>query len=392
MHGQTKKEKYLTEFTPFLSKTYYSINFGSIFYPFSNQHLKEGFSTETFSKNRFSGRLLLGYKFAPNFSAQFGVMRPASWFKYDNVNNIGYERSVWINAWSLTLKKNFSIATNWSLYGEVGYANVTRVGFDINYEQIYDDAHFGSLIYGAGLHYNLNKKWKLSLNTVYIPESKVYNQPQISQASVGFEYHMVQYPKDSIKAFASNKHFFPKSMVQVSYGNGNIGYGTNKFFSAQIKVGDFESFGVPIFWVGEAKTAHAFSVTYQKTAYRTKKVFSLDWGLSITAFQTEITKQNVLAFSVFPVLRFYVLRKKGFDMYTDYSIIGPTFLTKDNIGGFETGPQWTYQDKMGLGIFFGKERKYNAELRIMHYSNGNIFTQNGGVAIPLQFTLGRTFK
>ena len=46
---------------------------------------------------------------------------------------------------------------------------------------------------------------------------------------------------------------------------------------------------------------------------------------------------------------------------------------------------------MGFGIFFGKQRKYNFEMRIMHYSNGNIFTDNAGVAIPIQFTLGKTF-
>jgi hypothetical protein len=46
---------------------------------------------------------------------------------------------------------------------------------------------------------------------------------------------------------------------------------------------------------------------------------------------------------------------------------------------------------MGLGVFFGEKRSYNAELRIMHYSNGNIFTENSGVAVPVQFTFGKTF-
>jgi hypothetical protein len=99
----------------------------------------------------------------------------------------------------------------------------------------------------------------------------------------------------------------------------------------------------------------------------------------------------VLAFSIFPTIRFYLMRRKDFDMYTNYSLIGPTLLTKDNLDNLNTGPKITYQDMMGLGIFFGKKRKYNAELRIMHYSNGNIFTQNAGVAVPIQFTFGKTF-
>jgi hypothetical protein len=51
----------------FLSKSYYSINFGGIFYPFSNTNLIDGYKTDTYSKNSFSGRLLLGYKITTKF-------------------------------------------------------------------------------------------------------------------------------------------------------------------------------------------------------------------------------------------------------------------------------------------------------------------------------------
>ena len=77
-------------------------------------------------------------------------------------------------------------------------------------------------------------------------------------------------------------------------------------------------------------------------------------------------------------------------MYLNYSIIGPTYLTKKNIDNLPTGPKLTYQDFMGIGAFFGKHRKYNFELRIMHYSNGNISPQNDGVAIPVMLTFGKT--
>ena len=43
----------------FLSKAYYSINFGGIFYPFSNDNLIDGYKTDTYSRNYFSGRLLM---------------------------------------------------------------------------------------------------------------------------------------------------------------------------------------------------------------------------------------------------------------------------------------------------------------------------------------------
>lgn len=388
---QIAQEKRLkTKFTNFLANSYYSINFGGIFYPFTNDNLIPGYETETFSRNWFSGRMLLGHKITDNLAVQFGTIRPASWFKYDNVNNIGYDRSVWINAWSLSLKKDFNINKKTSFYAEVGVANVTRVGFSIVDKVIYDDSHFASLLYGFGVQYWLSKKWRMSVNGTFIPKSDKYNQPSISQASFGFEYHLQQVDDKTAQNRNNNSYFFPNNILQISYGTGALGFGMNEFFSMNMKVGNFESFGVPVFWLGDIKAQHAFSVTYQRLIYRSEKIFSIDWGVSATYFQSR-GNENVFAFSIFPVLRFYLLRRKNYDFYTNYSIIGPTYITKSVIDGFDSGSNATFQDKMGFGVFFGKNRSYNLELRIMHYSNGNIFSDNAGVAIPMQFTFGKTF-
>ena len=45
-----------TQPSNFLSKTYYNANFGAIFYPFSNDNLPQGYATDTYSRNYFSGR------------------------------------------------------------------------------------------------------------------------------------------------------------------------------------------------------------------------------------------------------------------------------------------------------------------------------------------------
>ena len=46
---------------------------------------------------------------------------------------------------------------------------------------------------------------------------------------------------------------------------------------------------------------------------------------------------------------------------------------------------------MAFGGYLGKSRRINAELGIKHYSNGNIFTTNGAIKVPLTLTLGVTF-
>jgi hypothetical protein len=46
---------------------------------------------------------------------------------------------------------------------------------------------------------------------------------------------------------------------------------------------------------------------------------------------------------------------------------------------------------MGLGAFIGHRKKTKAEIRISHYSNGNLFPQNAGVTVPLTVIVGRSF-
>ena len=46
---------------------------------------------------------------------------------------------------------------------------------------------------------------------------------------------------------------------------------------------------------------------------------------------------------------------------------------------------------MSLGVFAGRDRHLNVNVKINHFSNGNIFTQNAGVKIPLTFGVGYAF-
>lgn len=110
--------------------------------------------------------------------------------------------------------------------------------------------------------------------------------------------------------------------------------------------------------------------------------------MSFTTFSTVKTNTSAFAVSVFPVLRFYVIRKSSLDLYLHYSVIGPTILSKANFDNLGTGPSLTYQDFMGMGMFIGKKGKVNLEFKIMHYSNGNFFPDNAGIDLPLMLNMG----
>jgi hypothetical protein len=46
---------------------------------------------------------------------------------------------------------------------------------------------------------------------------------------------------------------------------------------------------------------------------------------------------------------------------------------------------------MGIGTLLGSDHRFNAEIGIKHYSNGNLFTANRSVKVPLTFSIGYTF-
>jgi hypothetical protein len=94
---------------------------------------------------------------------------------------------------------------------------------------------------------------------------------------------------------------------------------------------------------------------------------------------------------VFPVLRFTAVRSGFVDVYFEYSVAGPTYISRLMLDAEETGRHFTFQDMMGIGFLVGEKRKINTSVKITHYSNGNLFIQNCGVMVPLTFSIGYNF-
>ena len=159
------------------------------------------------------------------------------------------------------------------------------------------------------------------------------------------------------------------------------GYGVNNFFSQT----------VPIFWGGNVETRRGFTLDYERNVFHTKKGFAFDLGASASYWTSDGDGTIFRTLSVYPLLRFFLARTEPADVYFSYSLAGPTFISRTVIDGRDTGERFTFQDFMGVGMFFGKARRVNAEIGIKHYSNGNIFTRNASIKVPLTLTLGLAF-
>lgn len=371
------------QYPRFLSKSYIGLNMGYINYPFSSLQLEPGFQAQSIRVPHFALQvLLLGYHFNKNFSAQISYMRPANWVEYDNTNGYGYKHYVWMNIAGLTIKSRLPVTKKMSVYGEGGLSIITRKGFKWGDQAVVKDANYASILLGGGVQYRLNGNWDLKLSGTYSPPHSKVKQPHTVFYSTGFNYNMRPLPEARVTRNSDKRYIFPKQLLQVGFSTNRYSYGAN----------DFVSKGkIPIFWGGEAEVAQGLSVHYQRNIFHGRKLFSLDWGTSVSFWQSKINKDKFYTISVFPLFRFTFLRTNPADLYFYYSVAGPTFISKATIDNVNTGKHFTFQDLMGIGTFAGKKRNINAEVRIGHYSNGNIFPYNEGVKIPLTFNLGYTF-
>jgi hypothetical protein len=373
---------------PFLlQRTYFEVNAGSINYPFSAANFENsGYSlTEAVEIPHIAARLVLaGCEFNKYLSAQITYMRPVLWVKYrykDDNQGSGYWNTVWMNIVGLTLKPSLPIGKKFSLYGEAGLGLITRHGFNgPDGKPLISDTGFGTFLFGAGFKYHLNEHWALQMCSNYSPASKSQNQPYTSFIGAGFSYKFAKFSVEQLQKTEATGYVFPKQLIQLGFVSNVWGYSVNNAISKAY-----------LFWGGNAEVCQGLSLNYQRNIFHGAKVFALYWGINTALYQTNINKETFFTLSLFPVFRLNFLHTKPVDAYFFYSIAGPTYISKVILDDLNTGAHFTFQDTMGAGVFLGKKRNYNAELKIGHYSNGNIYPSNESVKVPLTLNFGYAF-
>ena len=372
------------QYPPGLKNAYFGVNLGYINYPFSSEQLQPGFIAESITIPHIAPRLILyGHEFNKHLSAQISYMRPVGWVIYKNINGDQTKRSVWMNVAGLTVTTQLPVYKKLSLFAEAGLGIVTRKGFEINDVPAIKNATYATFLIGGGLRYHVNRKWDLLLSTTWSPAQAKEKQPHTIFYSTGFSYHLRPLSKEKVERNTKSGNYFAKHFIQASYTSNALGYGAN----------DAVSKGpIPIFWGGEAQLKQGFSFNYQRNIFHARKVFSLDWGAGTGYWKSNKKQDEFFTISLYPVLRFTAFRSPTTDLFFEYTVAGPTFISKTFIDAEKTGRKFTFYDAMGIGIFTGKKKNLNAGIRIAHFSNGNIFPQNNGVKVPLTFSLGYVLK
>ena len=371
-----------TQYPRLLQNSYISINVGAIDQPFSQAQLEPGFHASAIDVPRVDVRvMLIGHEFNRFVSAQGSYMRPLDYVRYTSVRPGDVDRHhVRVNFGAVTLKARVPVARRWSAYGESGLGFTSRTGFSLGDTPVVADAHYASLLLGGGAEYRLTPSWDLTGGVTFSPGRGEVRQPHTLFYSSGFRYTVRPLPADRVDANRDAGVVFPRHLMQVEYSSGT-GYGVNDFVSRK----------VPIFWRGHARVDFGIAPHYERNVFHTRRVFALDVGASAGFYKTRQNDERFVTLSVYPLFRFTFLRTRLADMYFAYSLAGPTYISKVVLDDLNTGRHFTFQDFMGIGWFAGANRNVAIGVKINHYSNGNIFTQNAGVKIPLTFSLGYAF-
>lgn len=370
------------QYPSFLANSFMSFSAGSIGYLFTGRQLETGFVAQSVDKPRLAVRVdLFGHHFSKYLSVQGTYLRPTRYVEYRNINGRGTSALV-SNAYAgLTLTGHIPFTDRVAGYLEAGGGWTSRSGIFVDGKTALEPAHYTSGMLGGGLEVHTSPNTDMLFSWTYLPGRRTFEQPSTRFYTLGLRYHMRALPAQELAERRKSAYAWPANLVRVGLTTNAAGYGANTLFSR----------GIPIFWNGDVPTGRGVTVEYQRNVFHTSKRFAFDLGVSASTFTSANDREGFRTLSGYPLFRFFFVRSQPVDFYGVYSLAGPTYFSRVDLEGMDTGARFTFQDFMGAGVYLGRTRRVNLEVGIKHFSNGNLFPTNPGVRIPLTFTVGYAF-
>jgi hypothetical protein len=372
------------QFPPLLANSYFGLSVATISTPFTAASLQPGFSSSQIDTPMAGVTVtLFGHQFGQYLAAQIDYSRPFKWASFDNINGTGLGHSVWMALGEFKLRGRLPINDRAAVFGDVGFAITSRHGATADDGKVViANAQYVAPLIGAGVEYAINERWSLQACLTRTGGSDEDHQPQTVVVGAGFRYHLHPLDAAQVREASLGGYVFPKHLIQIGYAYGGAGFGTNDFLSST----------VPVFWGADLAVDHGFTIRYEQNLFHSQKRFAFDLGVSAARWHAQKSVDYLSSVSVYPILKYAIIRSTSVDVQVSYSLAGPTLLSSDTLDNVPTGTnRFTFQDLIGMAISTGKSRNILVGLGIGHYSNGNLLPINPGINIPLTVSLGYAF-
>lgn len=96
-------------------------------------------------------------------------------------------------------------------------------------------------------------------------------------------------------------------------------------------------------------------------------------------------------YSIAPVVRYKFKKRGPIQPYLELSI-GVAYLNHTRLENRNLGMHFSFQDRAGIGAFFGTAERLSLGIHAVHYSNARLSDHNSGITIPLVLDVGYRFQ
>ena len=180
--------------------------------------------------------------------------------------------------------------------------------------------------------------------------------------------------------YASSRHQYEFKRNQVSFG----------FYEKHVLPRFLPHPPSPIFWSSKSRVDYGLLFTYERTVFHTQKYFSINVGANFAWWSDK--SQIQLALAGYFVFRFWLFRTQTFNPYIEWSIAGPSIISRRFFNNHNLGSRFIFQDFLGIGAVVGRAQHIVISFKMVHYSNGDLFMHNDGFNVPIVLSIGFVFN
>lgn len=359
--------------------SYIGLTAGFGAFSFTDAYLTPGLHSTRITNDRATVQVSVGHYFTPHLALQLSLMRPILWVQYRGVYASNSSNSVSPSVLALTVRPTLPLNDRFRLYGDVGAAYVSWIGFTgPGGTAGVTSAGLVAPLTGVGVLYRLSQHWNLDAGVSATWPGNRAHQPATRYGALGFEYVFGASAPRSREGLSVYE--WPLQVLQVGFFEKQL------FYWDATRIVSTRS--APLFFNGEIKTRSGYTLMYERNVFHTAYWIALDWGVSVGRWVSAVNGEEFFTASVYPAIRVFPIHSSLIDVYLTYSIAGPSYISRNVIDGKRAGGGFTFQDYIGVGALLGKGKHFSLSLKLMHYSNGNLFAHNPGVAPPLTLNVG----
>jgi len=151
-----------------------------------------------------------------------------------------------------------------------------------------------------------------------------------------------------------------------------------------------------MFYAGGGKQPHSdtqkntvvgVDLNFYRHVFTDKQTLFIGTGVAQLTSNTD-ANNRLVAYSIYPQLNLTLPKIGSSQPYFYVRTLGPTYLSETQLGERVQGNHFVFQSQLGLGLYFGDNNTWLANIAYRHYSNARLSAPNDGIDALVLLTLG----